>query len=209
MSPIPWNQRFLGSTRGHILLMLRREGRTVDELAQALALTDNAVRAHLATLERDGLVRQHGARRGSGKPSFLYELTPEADYLFPKPYGQVLNELLGILDERMGTEALEAMLRAVGQRISARWNMPEGDRRTRVQAAIDVLNELGGMAELEEQEDAYCIRGYSCPLAALVPGHPAICHLAESLLAELIGAPVREECEQGEQARCRFMIATK
>ena len=43
--------------------LLRRASRTVEELAQALGLTDNAVRAHLATLERDGLVRQGGLRR--------------------------------------------------------------------------------------------------------------------------------------------------
>lgn len=61
-----WNQRFLSSTRGQIILLLRRKSRTVEGLAQELRLTDNAVRAHLATLERDGLVLQRGVRRGSG-----------------------------------------------------------------------------------------------------------------------------------------------
>ncbi|MFL5666689.1 MAG: ArsR family transcriptional regulator, partial [Ktedonobacteraceae bacterium] len=54
------NERFFTSTRGHIITLLRRAGHTVDELARALQLTDNAVRSHLATLERDGLVRQSG-----------------------------------------------------------------------------------------------------------------------------------------------------
>ena len=58
------NQRFFTSTRGRIVTLLRRASRTVDELAAALDLTDNAVRAHLATLERDGIVQQRGARRG-------------------------------------------------------------------------------------------------------------------------------------------------
>ena len=48
-----WNQRFFSSTRGRILTLLRREKRTVEDLAGELTLTDNAVRAHLATLERD------------------------------------------------------------------------------------------------------------------------------------------------------------
>ncbi len=69
MSGITWNSRFFASTRGKIVTLLRRASRTVDELAQALDLTDNAVRAHLATLERDGFVQQRGERRGSGKPS--------------------------------------------------------------------------------------------------------------------------------------------
>ncbi len=81
-----WNQRFFATTRGQLILLLRRADQTVEELAQALQLTDNAVRAHLATLERDGLVEQQGMRRGGGKPAFVYTLTAEAERLFPKAY---------------------------------------------------------------------------------------------------------------------------
>jgi predicted ArsR family transcriptional regulator len=63
MSISQQNQRFFASTRGQIVILLRREGRTVDELAQILNLTDNAIRAHLMTLERDGIIQQRGTRR--------------------------------------------------------------------------------------------------------------------------------------------------
>ena len=206
MPHLNWNNRFFTSTRGRILTLLRREKRTVDDLAGELALTDNAVRAHLATLERDGFVRQRGERRGSGKPAFVYELAPEADYLFPKSYGQVLNELLQVLDERMSREELEIMLRSVGRRIASQWNSSEGELRVRLEAAVEVLDELGGLAELEDENGAYIIRGYSCPLAAIVPGHPEACSLAEALVAELAGVPVRERCEQ---PCCRFIVSKK
>lgn len=52
------DERFFASTRGQVVTLLRRGSRTVDELAGTLGLTDNAVRAHLAGLERDGLVTQ-------------------------------------------------------------------------------------------------------------------------------------------------------
>ncbi len=201
-----WNQRFFSSTRGRIITLLRRASRTVDELAQALELTDNAVRAHLATLERDGFVMQHGVRRGGGKPSFVYDLTPEAEYLFPKSYGQVLNQLLEALDERMTSEELEELLRTVGRRIAAKWNIPPGDLSVRLEAAVEVLNELGGMAELETGEGCFCIRGYSCPLAMAVPGHPEVCRLAEALLTELVGVPVKEQCERNGTVKCRFVV---
>jgi len=61
--------------RGQIVTLLGRSGRTVEELARVLGFTDNGVRAHLAVLERDGLVRQRGSvRRGSGrgKPAYVY-----------------------------------------------------------------------------------------------------------------------------------------
>jgi predicted ArsR family transcriptional regulator len=201
-----WNQRFFSSTRGKIITLLRRKNRTVDELAQVLDLTDNAVRAHLATLERDGFVKQRGARRGNGKPAYVYDLAPEAEYLFPKSYGQVLYQLLEVLDERMSSEEIEDLLRTVGRHIAAKWNIPPGDPHLRLEAAVEVLNELGGMAELEIKEGSYCICGYSCPLAAAVPGHPEVCRLAETLLTELLGVPVKEQCEYGETPRCRFAV---
>jgi predicted ArsR family transcriptional regulator len=104
-------QRFFANTHGQIITLLRRSNRTVDELAQALDLTDNAVRAHLATLERDGLVQQRGVRRGSGKPASVYDLTVEADQLFPKAYGPVLQQVLEVLSERMAVDEVETLLR--------------------------------------------------------------------------------------------------
>ena len=76
-----WDQKFFESTRGKVVTLLRRGGRTVEELAQELGLTDNGVRAHLASLERDGIVRQRGlVPHGSGgrKPAYIYELTPSS-----------------------------------------------------------------------------------------------------------------------------------
>ena len=200
------NQRFFASTRGQIITILRRSSRTVDELAQALDLTDNAIRAHLVTLERDGIVQQHGMRRGSGKPAYAYDLAPEAEQLFPKAYGPVLQNVLEVLSERMPTDEVETLLREAGRRIAAGWNVPSGNLRMRLEAAVEVLNELGGMAELEEGDGHYCIRGYSCPLATVVPSHPAVCRLAETLLTELVGVPVQEHCDNAELPRCRFII---
>ena len=207
MSQQHWNQRFFASTRGQIILLLRRNSRTVEELAQALQLTDNAVRAHLATLERDGLVRQRGIRRGSGKPSYVYELSPDAEALFPKAYGPVMRQLLEVLCEQMSPGQVEALLRTTGRRIGRQWNIPPGDLHARLQVAVDVLNELGGLAELEERDGMYSIRGYSCPLAAVVPSHPEVCRLAETLLTELVGLPVHEHCINGESPQCCFVVS--
>lgn len=205
-----WDQKFFRSTRGQIVVLLRRAGRTVEELAQALDLTDNGVRAHLATLERDGIVRQRGvARRGSGggKPAYLYELAPEAEDLFPKAYEPVLEQLLDALSERLGHEDSETLLRLVGHRMAKVQTVPPNGLRTRLEAAVAVLNELGGLAELKQRGDLFIIRGYSCPLASVAPGHPEVCSMAESLLTELVGAPVHERCERGgERPRCCFEV---
>ena len=206
MARLQWNQRFYASTRGRIIMLLRRASRTVDELAQILNLTDNAVRAHLATLERDGFVQQRGERRGSSKPAFIYELSPDAEQLFPKAYGPVLRQLLEVLSEEMTTDEVEALMRRTGLRLAEQQHIQSGDLESRLQMAVNVLNELGGLAELEQRNGAYYIQGYSCPLAAVVPGHPEVCRLAETLLTELVGQPLKKCCDGNEPARCCFSV---
>src|SRR5215210_96093 len=123
-------------------MLLRRSGRTVDELAGELGLTDNGVRAHLATLERDGVVRQRGSvRRGSGggKPAYLYELTPEAEDLFPKAYEPVLRRLLNVLAEQLESDESEALLRSAGRLMAEEQTVSADGARAGLDAAVDVL----------------------------------------------------------------------
>jgi predicted ArsR family transcriptional regulator len=202
-----WNQRFFASTRGQVVALLRQGQATVEDLAQALQLTDNAVRAHLAVLERDGLVAQRGLRRGAGKPAYTYGLTAEAESLFPKAYGALLHLMLDVLDERLSPEMRDDLMREVGHRLAAEQPAPVGDLRERVASGVALLGDLGGLAYVEDQDGALAIVGHSCPLAAAVAGHPETCLLAEALLADVIGAPVRQACDP-QVLHCRFEIGS-
>lgn len=200
------NQRFLTTTRGQLLLLLRRAPHTVDELAQSLHLTDNAIRTHLTILERDGLIEQHGERRGTSKPAAIYALTPEAEQLFPKAYDQVLSLLLQTLQERMTMEELETLLRVVGRRLADHRQAGGADGQERLAYAVEALNDLGGLAELERSDGNVAIHGYRCPFAAAVPGHPEVCRLAETFLSALIGVPVQAQCDGCVPPRCFFVV---
>lgn len=80
-----------------------------------------------------------------------------------------------------------------------------GTRRLEVAAAV--LNELGDFVELKERDGgAFVICGYSCPLSAVVPGHPEVCRPAEALLTAITGVPVYERCDRGEIPRCCFEV---
>ena len=205
------DEKFFESTRGQIVTLLRRSGRTVEDLARALSLTDNGVRAHLAVLERDGIVRQRGSVRrssGGGKPAYVYELTQEAEDLFPKAYEPVLSRLLDVLSNRVGSEESEELLKSVGRRLAEEHSVRTNDAHARLESAVEIFNELGGLAELEERDGTSVIRGYSCPLAGVTPDHPEVCRMAETLITELAGVPVYEHCDRGERPRCCFEVAT-
>ena len=204
-----WEPRFFESTRGQIVALLRRTRQTVDDLAAALGLTDNAVRAHLLRLERDGLVRQKGLRRGERRPSLMYELTPEAESLFPKAYAPVLAKLLDVLAENSSPEEARRRLQESGRRLAVGRPPVAGGPRERMQAAAEMLSALGGLADVEEHPDGrLLLRGFSCPLAELVPGHPELCLMTEALVSEMTGMAAHECCNRtpGEPPRCQFEV---
>jgi predicted ArsR family transcriptional regulator len=205
------DKRFFDSTRGRIVTLLRGTTRTVNELAKELALTDNAVRAHLLSLERDGLVTQSGIQRGTRKPHFAYELTDEAEHLFPKAYDALLNQLIVVLKSRLAPATLEEILQEVGRSLAANKNLSaqNGDLKSRARKALDALEAIGGAARLEEDGDKLFIRSGGCPLATAVADHPEICRLAEALLTEIVGAKVQERCDREGSPQCAFEISGK
>ena len=202
-----WDPKFLLTTRGQVVAELRRGSRTVEELRRTLCITDNAVRAHLAILERDGIAHQVSTRPSGRRPAVLYELTEAAERNFSQAYLPVLTRLVESLSDRMSTEDLEVILRDVGERLAADQPSLTGSLRERAEGAAAVLTGLGGLAEVEETPESIIIRGYSCPLADAVRSHPATCQAARSLVSELVGVDVSECCDKGARPRCRFQIA--
>lgn len=209
--PTKLDKRFFDSSRGRIVTLLRGTTKTVNELAEELELTDNAVRAHLLSLERDGLIRQRGVQRGTRKPHFTYELTHEAESLFPKAYDALLNQLIGVLKGRLTPAALDEVLHEVGRSLAASANSDRkrDDLETRIGKALSALEAIGGAARLEKEGDKLVIRSNSCPLATAVAEHPEVCQLTEALLAEIIGKEVRERCDRNGSPRCAFEISEK
>ncbi len=202
------SKRFLDTTRGRVIAQLRRSPHSVEELARGLGLTDNAIRAHLTTLERDGLVRHAGTRRGpgAGKPPVIYELSPDAEARLSRAYAPVLTALLEELTGRLPPAQTESLLLAVGQRLGSAAPRRAGTLPERVRDAVALLNELGGDASAEFDAAGIRIRGCGCPLSVAVARQPEACRAVEGLLSEVIGVPVVQCCEHGPRPRCCFTI---
>jgi predicted ArsR family transcriptional regulator len=202
--------RFWTSTRGRIILMLRRESHSVNELAKALSLTDNAVRAQLTALERDGLVRQSGTRPGKRKPNVIYDLTAKAEHLFPKVYGLILRHLLDVLNDHVSPKKLDEIVRTVGHRLApdVRPAVPAGRTQDHIGRAVAVLRELGGFCEQAGGDGKIVLRCFDCPLAVAVVDHPEVCRLVETVLADVLGVPVHQRCQSDPSPQCYFEVET-
>jgi len=203
------NKRFLETTRGQILAMLRRGPQTVEELAAALRLSDNAVRNHLSTLERDLLIQQVGVRRtsGAGKPALLYELHPDAEPLFSRAYPPVLTAVIETLVSAYPSDQADQLLREVGHRLATQvGGRATGNLENRVRTAAAVLIALGGDAVTTREKDELQIRGNGCPLSAAVSKRPELCRAVETLVTDVVGEDARSRCEHGSRPRCCFVV---
>lgn len=202
-----WFEKLAGGTQVKLLGLLRRSRQSIGDLANALGLTDNAVRTHVAVLERDGVVEAVGSNRQQrGKPARLYALTPQGEELFPKAYALVLGELIEEISRTEGRERAIELLRAVGRRAAA-GAAKTGKVESRVQAAGEALRGLGADLDVSRTSPGWRIQGYACPLSAITASHPEVCELARSLVEEVTGQSVVECCERGARPRCAFEVA--
>lgn len=199
----------LGNTRGEILTRIHGSPATVANLAEGLGLTRNAVRGHLATLERDGLVTYTIVRRGVGKPAHLYEATTAARALLSHAHGPVLAAVLEVLTEQLDPEDLRRTMREIGRSLGRSAGGAGTELAERVDVAVNVLRKMGADVRVAEEESTgdLGIHGRCCPLADLVSEYADACLIAESMLETIIGVPVRERCDRDRVPACRFLVA--
>ncbi len=212
MSPLDWSQRFRESTRGRIVARLPRGLATVEELAAAVGLTENGIRVHLATLERDGWIRGEGVRRaeGPGKPATLYRLAPEAEPLLSSAYRPLLLALLGVLCERQKPAGLRAVLRETGRRLAAELAQGGDPGQKPADRVAAILGALGGEVEVvEEGRGRLTVRGFGCPVGEAVKITPAACSAVTALLEGALDARVVERCDRSGSPHCCFEVSRR
>lgn len=202
--------RFFASTRGRIAATLRRRhSASAVDLAEELQLSPNAIRQHLASLEREGLVCERPVRRGKTKPTHEFSLTDEGERLFPQRYDLLLNAVLREVREIGGddvvTEIFERMGRRSAEKAAARMNGVEGEKR--VGALVDLLREHGVEADYRADGSGYVVREHTCPYSETVKEHPQVCSLIHSVMGELFpkGSRQTDSLATGGEA-CRFEI---
>ncbi len=203
--------QLLGTTRGEVLSRLRAGPTTVNDIAAQLKLTDNAVRAHLAALEAEGLVAPAGFLPGVRKPHALFALTGRAREHFSRLYVPVLNALLSALGNHLSPEDARRLVENAGHALAAPHLDPLRSRPTpdRIAYALRLLTDLGAIATTRKEKSRTFIQGQGCPLSEAVSNHPDVCRLVETLLADLTGRPVHEHCERRKSEggpRCCFEV---
>lgn len=199
-------------TRKEILHLLKTLGSLpVNELAKKLGITEMAIRRHLNTLERDGLIEATLHRQAMGRPTSLYSLTSEADSLFPKNYHVLTLDLLDGLEEDGGSQIIDRLFKKREDKLKEHYQgrMEGRSLKDRVAELSDIQNQAGYMVEWQPADDEgqYVLTEYNCPIAQVATKYNQACNCELSLFRKLLNAEVeRTECWAKGGANCVYII---
>ena len=200
----------MSETRMRILQLLKmRASMTVGQLTDALHISQMGVRQHLAILEAEGLVEHYQEKRGRGRPPHVYQLTDEANGLFPTTYA---NFAVGLMHEvakfngpgfinKVFRERMKAQLETYQLRLEGK---TLGER---VKELARIRDEEGYMARFDENEDDYALIEHNCPIAVIAQEYPHVCEIELALFRQSLGVKiVREEHLMQGSHRCCYRI---
>lgn len=186
------------------LLGARVTGLTVDELADAVVVSRNAVQQQVSALEREGLVSVLELRSTGGRPSRAYALTDAGLELFPRHYARMAEALLRHTQELFGEEGLEKLLVQMAAELTAevapRLEGKEGEQRVR--EVVSILDDLGYGAYLDENGNVHAV---NCVFHQLAQSSDAVCRYDAMVLRNLLGSDFDHlACMRDGRASCVF-----
>ncbi|HEY2014919.1 MAG TPA: metalloregulator ArsR/SmtB family transcription factor [Bryobacteraceae bacterium] len=204
-------------TRRAVVKLLKTEGPMDSaQLAEKLGLTAMGVRQHLYALQQEKLVTAEERPVPLGRPAKYWQLTREADRLFPDAYAELSVAILGALGDTFGPAGLERVLatRSSRQQASYAERIPrDASLRNKLQALARIRSEEGYMAEVKpDGPGAFLFIENHCPICAAATACQGFCTTELDLFRGVLGPDLSierlEHIVSGER-RCAYRVAAR
>ena len=220
LAPLPRDTDVAGpvtppALRRAILLHLRRTGMSSpDAIASAIGAGRSGVAAQLRALDGAGLVARTTVRHGVGRPRHVYDVTADAQDLFPSNYDGLATGLLAAILEVGGDRLLEDVFAARRRqseiRIRERMaeSLPPGATiADRVRELARLQDDLGYLSEAVVDGDEVRLVEHNCAVMAAAVASPAACRAELELFRGILGADlVRETHIVAGDRRCTYLV---
>jgi predicted ArsR family transcriptional regulator len=196
--------------RRAILVHLRRTGPSApDAIAAALGASRSGVAQQLRALDTAGLVSRTAVRHGVGRPRHLYDVTPDAQDLFPSNYDGLATGLLAAILEVGGDSLVEEVFAARRRQAEARLRdemeaslPPDAPLEDRVRELARLQDELGYLAEARVDGRDLRLVEHNCAVLDVARLSPLACQAELELFERVLGADVRRERHIASGDRC-------
>ena len=199
------------SLRRDLLLRLRLDGpSSPDQLAERIGASRTGVLQQLRALEAAHLVSRQTVRHGVGRPRHLYDVTADAQDLFPSNYDGLAAGLLAAIESVGGDDLLDqvfaARRRQLGDRVRGQMAervAPEAPLLERVRELAVIQGDQGYLADATLSPDGTIrLREHNCAIYHIAAGSPAACQAELELFSEILGADVVREQHIASGDRC-------
>ncbi|MEK4915168.1 helix-turn-helix transcriptional regulator [Bacillus sp. FSL E2-8887] len=185
------------TTREEIVQLLKIKGEhTVAELAEALEITEMAIRRHLSKLENDELIYSKMVRQQVGRPTYLYGLSQKGEDTFPKEYKQfaieILDDLARMGDEKMLRYVLQARTKRMEEQLQKKISN-QSNLAYKVQEIAAMQEKNGYMVQIKRDgERSFILEKQNCPLKEIAEKYPQVCEDEKDMYKRLFtGANVK------------------
>ena len=188
--------KFPGEAAERVARALLQAGpSTAADLAESLEMTPAGVRRHLAALVDEGLVAAHdrapygpAPKRGRGRPSTVFSLTPEGRAACDQAYDDLALEALRFMAEAFGPQAVEAFAQERARRLAEA--APQPGEATPAEVA-EALTRAGYAATVEPLGDvAVQLCQHNCPVVDAAREFPSLCEAETAELGRVMGRHV-------------------
>lgn len=200
-------------TRRRIVKLLKTEG-AMDSatLAGRLKVTAMAVRQHLYALQQEKLVSAEERPVPLGRPAKFWQLTKEADRLFPDAYAELNAALITSVQDAFGADGMARLL-------DARFARQRADYASRITASAPLARKMqqlakirtdeGYMAEVKRDGRGFLFVENHCPICAAATVCQGFCATELDLFRSALGPGVtveRAEHIVSGDRRCAYRI---
>ena len=197
--------------RNEILVRLRQSGpASPDQLAAAIGASRTGVLQQRCALEATNFVSRQTVRHGVGRPRHLYDVTADAQELFPSNYDGLAAGLLAAIGAVGGDQLIEQVFQARRRQIGDRVRREIDDRVgagaplvDRVRALAVIQDEQGYLADaVIEPDGSVRLREHNCAIFDVARGLSAACDAELDLFREVLGADVVRDTHIASGDRC-------
>lgn len=180
--------------------MIRRsvDGMSVKALSAELGMSYMGVKAHCIALGSAGYLTTWRQPSVKGRPLMLYRLTESGEQLFAEPGQDLAVELLGEAAGLFGATAPQKLLVMYFRKLATRYLglIASEDGLGKVRAFVRIRDAEGRISTLHEGSTLE-IRECHNPLSSVMRDYPGSTAMEESMVAEVLGVPVRREEREG------------
>lgn len=177
--------------------IIKREGpRSIQEIAQAMAVTVEGARFHLLKLEKEGLVQSKSESKGRGRPKQIWSLTEKGNNRFPNTHDKLSANLIQLMKEALGDDAVDKVIDkhqlSLQQRYSAEIDQ-NTDLENRLAQLVDLRTGDGYMAEYLKKSDHYLFIENHCPICSAASVCQGFCRAEIDTFKSVLGENVEVE----------------